>query len=600
LADRILRHVEHSDDPEEQLRLAATRVKHQSPEEGWAALCGLGFLIIGIRVPEMDRPQLQIPNWFWSGARSGTAQVVILSDAFDRDKFGEEWRVDILPTNQSEKVQDLKPENLAQAMALATVPIERMDIEAAGNGQAPDWLDTVGSKTRNGYVLPLSVADALMSAMDDVARTKAHQLSFRLLDGPAARAKLTEPDAERLLGARLHHARSGGLQRETLAATETLLALYWDQMRLADFMQVAEQDFRILGELSQVWRIRTAAGAIQAGHPRDALAWLALIHEEELDNSEQVEFLMAKAEAEKSSGHPGARANSRALLQRALTIIETGHLESLAVRHDLARLAQYLEHDIEGAVKIYREIERELLARSDAKLARAILMRNLAEAYIALAAVPGSNASRQLDLAQDCIVTGRKALPPHSGHSVVGEIEYVDAKLAERKGRTKDDVLARFERCRDVALRTNHLMLSYIVEARLLWACLRGRDIDAGAFRPSEWRGLVTRLSVFKDHGWAARVLIIGHLRAAWYHAQKRESRPAMVQLENAGKLISATPDFDGRSDRERIGAYYAALSLVNDDQGSSAEFQTSHSWAREWLAGQPSTQPADVWSRII
>jgi hypothetical protein len=191
--------------------------------------------------------------------------------------------------------------------------------------------------------------------------------------------------------------------------------------------------------------------------------------------------------------------------------------------------------------------EWEGIAFSD--LDRAISIRNLAEALMD---------SNRVTEAEKRAQQARRLIPRWTQHIVVSEVEYLRGRIAIRLGLDEDDIIARFEECRSRALATNYMMLVAIAEARLFWRQPRQRSAEF--FDDASWAERATKLALFEQHAWCARVLISGRLRAARRFGERGELGKARAELADARRLIDANAAFDQGSDRQRIAALHGGL----------------------------------------
>jgi hypothetical protein len=298
---------------------------------------------------------------------------------------------------------------------------------------------------------------------------------------------------------------------------------------------------------------------------------------------------MLLAEVEKSSGQVGSKAKARELLECALTVLqeatdERAGRERLRCRHDIARLTHFFDRNLPDAIKLYKSVEQDYQAIPGARLERAIALRNLAEALQDSA----RGAADVLAEADNRITNARDLLPPGTGHAVASELEYLAGRVAQRRGLAQKEVQRRFERCREVALATNHLMMAAIVEARLFWRADPGLD-QADSFQHGVWHQRADALAQYERHAWAARTLINGRLRASRrLTKQGNKVRARTQELEPALRLIEANPAFDEGDDRRRIAAIYGGLAVLDSTRGWWTELAAKYAWAKDYAAKDP------------
>jgi tetratricopeptide (TPR) repeat protein len=338
--------------------------------------------------------------------------------------------------------------------------------------------------------------------------------------------------------------------------------------------------------------------------------WLVKLPVEDLQPREKVRRLVVLAEVEKSSGAADSKARARDLLDQALALIRSElpddkHLE-LQCRHELARVIQFLTGGPAEAIPLYEAIiaEWEQQKRSEATLfARAVALRNLAEALMTVAGSTEAEPERNATLADalKCVNRARDVMPKNSAHFLIAELEYLAGRIAQRMANPSHDVDRFFERCRVRALETNHLMMACIVESRIFWRADPG-VAAAGNFDDAGWAERAEALAQFTRHAWAARVLIDGRLKAARRLAARHEPDVRVrAQLDDAVELLDRNRAFDKGSDRARRVFAHAGLSLFVKAAGNKywTRLLTDFPWARDWLVEHQVESPEQAWRLI-
>ncbi len=571
-AEQVRLTIEHDDDPSRALRTAAEEIK-KDHAAGWRSLCSSDwFLLAIIEPPDHDE------DWLWDGLRKGKAQAIVLADDYPEKRAQENWTVDAL-IEHSEPLQQSK--TLA-ALAVLGCPAARRDIEdAAGHGM-DEWIGRgIVVETSAGCVMPASVAEGVARNLSPEARAEGHRLAYDFLDGTIANRKLEEHvREEEILFARWRHALLAEWTEAMRADGTNLLRLYHRQNRAAALLST----LRPL--VSEEWEppddviIAIAWAFLVEGKTDAAISWL------EIEPQDTADWLIARAEAEKSSGRPDSKVKARSYLEKALAKLEGVNDEAparlrLRCRHDIARLTHFFDRKPKDAVELYESVERDWEALPYSDLDRAITIRNLAEALMD---------SGKYDAAEQRIVQARRLIPAWTQHVVVSELEYLCGRVGIRLELDEDEISTRFRDCRAKALATNHMMMAAIVEARIFRR--RPNQRSAELFEDAGWAERATSLAVFERHAWAARVLISGRLRAAHRFGARGERTKARMELADARRLLDANPAFDDGSDRDRIALLYAGLSIYEPGPLNWwEELKKRYSWAREY-----SDDPRNVW----
>ena len=581
-AEMVMRTIEYDDDHSGMIGTAAGFVQN-SRERGWRSLCGGESFIIAILDPPEDAPE-----WFWDGIREGKAQFIALAGDYPEARSQEGWSVESIEQPQA------APEASKTLAALAVLgcPADPEDIKQAGQSVDP-WISTgLVLKTDAGCVMPAGIAETIGRGLSADELRESHRLAHAFLDGDVALRRIVEGREDVLL-ARWRHAQAAAWPEKVLQNANWLLQLYRAQQRPDAFVGIFEQVISRHRELPDPLRIGVGWAYLTLGDSQKATAWLDEINPDDISlTAEAASWYMVRAEAEKSSGLPGSKERPRAILERALAVLEEDDAENnryqrLRCRHDLARLTHFFDHNPAAAIPEYEQVAREWNTIAYAKLDRAITLRNLAEALMDVGRLPEAEARA---------AEARRGMPHGTRHVVYSELEYLAGRIAEKQKQPKGDILRRFRDCREKALLTNHLMMVAIVDSRLFWLEDRGQS-DPGSFSDQEWQTVAQKLAIFERHAWAARVLTDGHLRAARRLGGRGERGRARNELAEARRIVDAHPAFAegsgsraGLSDRRRIAVLYAGTALYEPAPASGWQqfIERYPEWAPDWQAGFP------------
>lgn len=572
-AKRALEAVEADDDPTDVLRTAAAQVDGGKDHEGgWRALCSSEWFLLAIL-----EPPDQSVKWLWDGLRSGKAQAIVLADDYPDERAEEAW---IVETLVDEPDILMKSRSLA-ALALLGCPAARVDIKAAIGEAIDDWIQSgVIVETSAGCVMPAGMGQKVVTTLTPEECIEGHGLAYDFLAGDIAKRKLAERDREDILLARWRHAQLAKFADGFRADGENLLLLYHRQNRSAALLGILSLLVDSNWYPSPEVIVAIAWAFLADGQPAKAIAWLQTQPDED-----SADWLIARAEAEKSSGASNSKAEAQLYLEKALKTLVDEDAETIArrlrVRHDIARLIHFIGRKPDVAIGLYEAIEHEWEAIPYSDLDRAITIRNLAEALM--------DASRVAE-AEKRALQARRLIPHWTHHVVVSELEYLRGRIAIRLRLDREEIIGQFEVCRQKALAKGYMMLVAIVEARMFW--LQPTQDSAEFFDDGGWGERAKRLNIFERHAWAARVLIKGHLRAARRLGERGERGKARVELADARRLVDDNPAFDEGSDRERNAALQAGLSIYeSDDVKLWNEWKQRYSWSTEF-----SDDPRKVW----
>ncbi|MBF0889761.1 MULTISPECIES: CHAT domain-containing protein [Gluconobacter] len=587
-AKRLMRQTDGFDDPDRRLRKLAF-VLSEDPESGWHALCDHETMTLALIEPAEKEP------WLWKSLRDGKASAIVLAKTFPAEMAAYNWKVEQLADPAPLAGFDPLQHPIAPALAILAYPAAESDLAAIDATQV-EALKQNGFlvQTRAGCVMPLSRAMSLVDEFGPDQLIAAHRSAFAMLDGMAARAKLDEGASETLLKARLHHAKAGGDPAALSTSAQQLMKRYRDERRASALLDVFTQaDPR---DIDEAWKVSAGWAHLSVGSPTDAMDWLDLAQDDELDPVVQANKRELIAEVEKSSGAAGSKERARSALDEALALLDgapddVAKPTRLRIQHDLARLTHFIDGDPCAAIPQYEAVYASWVTLPHSGLDQAITLRNLAEARMMLAGRGGDDAL--FDAASDDLSRARDSLPPNTGHTVAAELEYVAGRLALRR-RDKEAATAFFQQARSVGLATNHLMLVAIAEARLFWWHIEGQP--AAEYDAAPWAARVAALTPFQGHAWTARVMIDGHLRSARYLLDGGLKRPAAAALSAAMALLDANPAFDAGSDRARIIATYAGLLLTGGDQAAWDAMLIRFDWAAQWIVDHNAAAPEKAW----
>lgn len=590
-AERAMRVTDGFDDPSRAFR-GMLETLRTDPEAGWQLLCGQdNFTLALIEPPEQD-------DWLLPLLKHAPARAVVLAGSFPAAAAEDGWRPDTLQVTNA--VDGVAPPDLPMAAALAVLalPAVAQDLMALDAGQFAR-LRELGYviETRAGCVMPLSRLAETLAKVGQDELAAAHRLAFSALDGPAARARIANSASEPLRRARFRHAvESRDLATRSVAAQE-LMCLYRAERRPGALLDVFNRtDFRTIDE---AWKIAAGWARISTGAPDEARDILEDAHDDELDLVDRATKMSLMAEVEKSSGQVGSIDRAKALLKEAVAFLadeddERAERERLRIEHDQARLVHFFGEGAAAAAPLYEEIARSWETIADSGLDQAITLRNLAEAEMAIG--EQSEADKHFDAAADVIAKARDRLPPHTGHPVAPEIEYLAGRLAICTG---DEAAATraFERARSVGLATGNLMQVAIVEARLFWRTVAAQPPKS--YNDGDWAARAQALAPFRRHAWAARVMIDGYLRSARRLLENGVKRAAQLALVEARELLDENPGFQGKSDRDRTAATAAGLEITGADEDAWAKLAAAHDWVEEWKAERRVESANEAWEVI-
>lgn len=592
-ARRLLQVADGFDDPDRRLRILATTMADDQ-ERGWRTLCEHENITLGLLSPPEEE------DWLWDALRGQGAAAIVLAESFPGDAATDEWRVEQLSVTAPSVGFDPLQHPLAPALALLAFPAAELDLSSIDSAEV-QALKQAGYliQTRAGCVMPLSRAATFVDQLEPDQLVAAHRDAFTLLDGAVARARIEEGADEALLKARLYHAKLGREPAALAKSAQQLMDRYRNERRAGPLLDVFDQvDHR---EIDEMWKVTAGWAYLQIGAPAFAKDWLDLAEDDELDVVTLSTKLELLAEFEKSSGNAGSKTRAREQLKAALAVL-TDELDNviepirLRIQHDLARLTHFLDGDATTAIEQYEAIYAQWQALPHSRLDQAITLRNLAEARMMLADQGGSDLDVLLSAASENLTAARDALPPHTGHTVAAEIEYVTGRLAVRL-HDEDAATSYFEKACSVGLATNHLMMVAIAEARLFWRRIANQSVDQ--YDPGQWTERANALTPFISHAWTARVLIDGHLRSARKLFAAGLQRPALRGLIAAQSLLEANPVFDAGSDRDRIMATCAGLVIARKDPGLWHDLPARFAWAEQWMAERGSSTPEKVWESL-
>jgi CHAT domain len=586
-ANLALARTEQDDDPKKTIRMAAEKIK-EDPESGWRSICSNNLFIIGmIEPPESD------PQWLWDALRQNPeTQAIVLAHEYPAERVTEDWRVDSL--NEYSNPLPTSDLNALAALAVLGQPAARHDIELAANVQLMSWIDqSVVLDTAAGCIVPAGLAERIAGSLEPDARSKAHRLAYKFLDGPVARRKIKEGRREDLLRARWRHAQAAMWPEAIQNEGTSLLKLYYQEHRIPAFLDIFENSQITRNKLPKEVVVHASWFYLDKGDPGTARSWLETVQPEELEPTFAASWYAAFAEVEKESGRPGSKEAAKTNLEEALAEIKDENSEyitrqRLNIQHDMARLIQFFGHQPAEMAKRYEELLTEWEAIPYSDLDRAITCRNLAEALMD---------TNELEMSEKRIVQARKLLPEWTRHVVCAELEYLAGRLAVRRKLDRTEIRRRFDVCRQKALDTNHLMMDAIVESRIFWLDDLGQT-SPGDFDDAAWDKISRYLVLYRRHAWACRVLIDGRLKAAHRTSARGERGIARKELSDAFQLLEANPAFDDGSDLRRIVATYAGLALFDTPTDWWRRLKENFTWAQEWLTNNNADDPDKAWEQ--
>ncbi len=589
-ASRVLKTTDGFDDPDRHLRELAVAIREDTVS-GWQQLCADATITLALFEPSDQEA------WLWDALANAPCSAVVLSGSSLPPQAAAIWKADMLEFASPADPATVPPGGLAPAFAVLAFPAAKGDLTQLDAEQA-QALSAAGLvvDTRAGCLMPLSAADRLARKLDNAQITEAHRTAFKLLDGTAARTQVNEGSNEALLRARLHHALGGGEPEALAISAQQLMAYYRGHRRASALLDVlAHVNPR---DIDENWKVSAGWAHLVLGRPDRARDYLDNARDDELDPVRAADKHQLLAEVEKSSGRPGSKQRARDQLDQALAALTDDTSQDAAqtrlrIRHDLARLTHFIEHDPAAAIPVYQAVIQDWQAVPNSGLDQAIALRNLAEARMAVAEAQTPTDQGMLNAADDDLAAARDRLPAHTGHIVAAELEYLAGRLAIRRGE-ETQATRSFERARAVALATNQMMLAAIAEARLFWRHVGPQELDA--YDPGGWVQTAKALIPFERHGWAARVLIDGHLRSARKLVHAGLNRASRGPLLAAKTLLDANPAFDRGSDRDRIVATYAGLVVAEQDLTAWQQLSTRFQWFAEWTNVKNAGTPETAW----
>jgi hypothetical protein len=516
------------------------------------------------------------------------------------------------------------------ALAVLRQPADRDDILAALSGKGV--IDNIDPNARNdfeqwirpplpvvlrtgaGCMVPAGVAERVIAGLDEDASIRAHRLAYVFLDGPTARRKLMESSREELLSARWHHARQSGWSEAVRVDGTSLLKLYYAQRRSSAFLNV----FEIVKEQQDALPadvIIDAAWSIldNRGKPDEARSWLSARNPNDIEAIAAAHWFSTSAEVWKASGTAGSKQTAFDDLQKGLEVIDeeisilenavttnpddqraadtldTAKRRRLSIRHDTARLLHFFKRQPVQAAEMFAEILTEWKGIPFSEIHRAIVSRNLAEALM------DSDGPDHLNEAEAHVDEARELLPDWTFHPVCSELEYLAGRLAIQRDLDVEIVRQRFQVCCDKALKTNHLLMVAIAEARIFWLA-DGGQAAANNFDQQQWATVARGLMVFQRHAWAARVLIKGKLRATRRISAQGYKGVARKELTEAQELLKTNPGFDEGDDLQRIVATYAGLALLDKETDWWTALKQDFPWSQEWVSTHKVDDPNLAW----
>jgi len=552
------------------------------PKEGWARLCLLPDLAISIWMP----PRYVAGDWFWAPLMAATTPVVVLGGVDDEATVSG-WSVEGLDMATTEDVlivAHTEAPQLSDALALLDMPVPKASIDAASPiDAAPRLKELTITTTANELVIAASAARFFRDRMDDEARRRAHRTCMTILAHPSFAGRLTPAIRER----RLTHCLGAAETDAAIEEASALLVKYRELDRPRAALGVAQRLGALWRELPENLLIIRAWTHVMLDEIEEAAFWL---DRSTASNALELAWQHGlRAEINKARGD---REAARAEVDAAITTLKAVPAEQRtefierrlrAYRQDHARIRQYLFYEPAAAAEEYKALLAEWLGGDDTAIDVAVVLRNYSEC-VRTGHRPGDTEWQQ---SRDMLQQATDLLRNNHDHPVYAELEYEKARVKIAEG-ASDEAKAKLLVASEAAAACGHLMLQAIVKARMFW--------EFEAFDLARWTELDAALSAFPHHGWAARTLIDGRLRAA-----KRVGNPQRARqlLEANLRTLQDNPSFSAGSDRFRIAASFAGHDLLAGDVPPRWPDFLNLSWAPEWLASKGLHDPPDVWGRI-
>ncbi len=558
------------------------------PRAAWDRLCGLDDVLIAVR----DVATVQWETWLRDSALARRGPLVAFRTAPPSDTG--EWpleRID-MSTVSDRRLQSIAEQarDLVHALAVVGLPLRSSQIKWQDRtlGDVPE-LTEVMVTTAAGQVMSASAAAFYRGAMDADQRRQAHEVCLGLLDDRDIRNRLTPA----LRALRLRHCLAADRVDFAVQEADSLLALLREENRpyaTLDTFDMVEEHWEKLQKdtLIVVAWANVAVNDIDPGEfwlrravPSNDLqrAWIhglwAEIHKARGLKAEALEDIDRAIATLRDGQQPGGSPLDVARRLRAY-------------RQDRARILQYLFYDHRAASDEYDHLLVEWAGTPDAVIDIATVKRNYTECLRTLAG--GNKKDPAWQRAKDMLNDAAGDMSAYTRHPLLAELHYERAKLALAEG-DRASACNALKDCIRVARQSRSGMLATIATARDFWEF---RPFDLGT-----WQAIEADLLPHARHGWAARTVMNGRLRAARRLRDADNNGDAFDLLEKNRQMIDANPAFDAGSDQGRIAHTYAGLALDQPNVDWWSMFMQRYAWSAEWLSANGRNTVAGVWAEV-
>lgn len=558
------------------------------PRAAWDRLCRLDDVLIAVCdvAPALWEP------WFRDSALACRSPLITFRAATPSDLAG--WpieRID-MPAIPDRRLQSIaeRARDLVHALSVVGLPLRSSLITWKDTtfGDVPE-LDEVMVTTAAGKVMSASAAAFYREVMDADQLRQAHEVCLSLLDHRDIRNRLT-PALRRL---RLTHCLAADRLDFAVKEVDSLLELLREENRpyaaldAFDTVQVHWDKLQKDTLIVVAWA-NVMVGDIDAGE-----FWLQRAMPSNDLQRAWIHGLWAEIHKAR-----GAKAEALEDIDRAISTLTARQQPSgipsdvarrlRAYRQDRARILQYLFYDYRAAANEYDHLLVEWSGTPDAVIDVATVKRNYAECLRALSA--GNRQDPAWRRAKDILSDAADDMSGYTQHPLLAELHYERAKVALAEGDC-DAARDALKDCIRVARQGRSEMLAAIATARDFWVY---RPFDLG-----RWQSIEADLLPHARHGWAARTVMNGRLRAARRLREAGNNCGAFDLLEKNLQMIEANPAFDAGSDQRRTAHTYAGLALGQPDVDWWSQFKQRYVWSAEWLSANGRSTAADVWAEV-
>ncbi len=562
-----------------------------NPVEGWSSFCRLPGAIVAIR-----NPPPADATWFWPPIDRDNSNPVIVFEPVNRpaetspprpgwhiERIDMASKADFAAARQAAPVLMDTLATLDMAASKAQLTAARLDPADAAK------IHDVLIEIQGAFILRASAALYAREQMGLDEQVTAHERCLSILEVPGR--KLTAPLRERRFSHCIGARQLEGAAQEALS----LFAMYRAEERPRAAIQLLERMPAVQKTLLPSARIFVAWAYMMLGGTDQAESWLGQFPPRTPFDKAWVEGLRSeilKARADRD-GALEAIGKAVAVLGQAAAKATGREQEELlrarrSYRQDHARIRQYLFRDWAAAAAEYESLLEEWRSEQDADVEVAVIMRNYQECLRSLSTQLGD---ANWEKARDMLEQAWERLKDYRDTAIAAEVRYEMAKFADDEQRT-GDAKAYLRNAGKIAEESGYAMLHAIVEARTFWT-----DVGAG-FGDARWREIAENLATYPDHGWPVRTLLKGRLRAARLLAEANRREDAVGELRANQATIEAHPAFREGSDRFKIAATAAGLSILAGDHAAWAVFEL-RDWAGDWMNAENYADAQDVWEAV-